>query len=234
MSEQELAISREKVLEYLPLIKKVASRIFLKIPHQLLNFEDLVGYGIIGLIESFNTFDSGKGVKFSTYAFYRIRGSILDALRDLDWLPRTIRSKIHKIEEAINELTVSLERSPTDKEVADKLGMEAGEVASLLVDSSQSEVISLENNLHNYIASKTDNFMNMEYAEIADLKNILAEAIKELPEKERLGLTLYYYEELNLKEIGEVLNLSESRVCQILKSAISHLRSSLDFLRKEL
>ena len=234
MKQKQEAISREKILEYLPLVKKVASRMFLKVPRQVFDFEDLVGYGIMGLIEAVNTFDVHKGVKFSTYAFYRVRGSILDALRDLDWLPRSLRKKIHMVEAVTEELTGALGRSPTEAEIAQKLKMDIQEVTELLIDSSQSEVISLEDNLHHYLASKTHNFMDLEELEVTDLKDILTKAIEELPEKERLVLTLCYYEELNLKEIGKVLELSESRVCQILKSAIVKLKNKLDFVKEEI
>jgi RNA polymerase sigma factor for flagellar operon FliA len=234
MIEKQDTISREKILEYLPLVKKVASRMFIKVPRGVVDFEDLVGYGIMGLIEAVNTFDAQKGVKFSTYAFYRIRGAVLDALRDLDWLPRTLRKKIHIVERAHDELTATLGRPATEQEVAQKVGMDVEEVTSLLIDSSQSEVISLEDNLHHYLASKTKDFMSLEELEVSDLTDILAKAIEELPEKEKIVLTLCYYEELNLKEIGKVLGLSESRVCQILKSAIMALKARLNFVEEEI
>ncbi|MBD3246371.1 MAG: FliA/WhiG family RNA polymerase sigma factor [Candidatus Omnitrophica bacterium] len=227
-------VSREKILEYLPLVKKVASRIFLTIPKQLMDFEDLVGYGIMGLIEAVNTFDSEKGVKFSTYAFYRIRGAMLDALREMDWMPRTLRAKIHKVDGAAQELEGKLGRPAREDEIAEEVRMPVEEVSTLLLHSSQSEVISLENNLHNYLVRKTENFLSMNENELNDMKELLAGAIEKLGEKERLVLTLCYYEELNLKEIGSVLELSESRVCQILKSAVTHLKGNLNFLNGEI
>ncbi|MBN2483016.1 MAG: FliA/WhiG family RNA polymerase sigma factor [Candidatus Omnitrophica bacterium] len=234
MQKQETPIAREKILEYLPLIKKVVSRIFPSIPSQLVDFEDLVGYGIVGLIEAMNTYDSKKGVKLSTYAFYRIRGAILDALRSFDWIPRQMRKKFHIISQGLNELTALLGREPTSEEVAAHVKMDPQEVDSLLMDISQSEVLSLEDQLHNYLKQKTDNFLNMNEFEFEDLKKAMSQAIDELPERERLVLVLYYYEELNLKEIGKVLEISESRISQILKKATVHLREKLDFIEKEL
>ena len=225
--EKQRTISREKILGYIPLIKKVVSRIFPSIPSQLVDFEDLVGYGIVGLIEAMNTYDPKKGVKLSTYAFYRIRGAILDALRSFDWIPRQMRKKFHMISKAVEELTTSLGRDPGADEIAAHTGLKLEEVNTLLMDISQSEVLSLEDHLHNYLKNKTDNFMDMDSFEFSDLKKMMAQAIGELPERERMVLTLYYYEELNLKEIGKVLEISESRISQILKKATSHLREKL-------
>ncbi len=234
MRDNQVAITRETILEYLPLIKKVVSRIFPKVPPQVCDFEDLVGYGVMGLIEASSTFDAHKGVKFSTYAFYRIRGAILDALRSLDWMPRTLREKIHMVEKVSEELISTLGREPTEEEIASELNMDTEEVSYILMNSSQSAVVSLEDNLHNYLVSKTDNFMNMDDVAVGDLKNVISSAIEELPERERMVLILYYYEELNLKEIGKVLDLTESRVSQILKKAVEHLKGKLDFLEKEI
>ena len=234
MGESDRVVSKENILEFLPLVKKVVSRIFPGLPPQLMDFEDLVGYGIVGLIEAVDTFNPHRGVKFSTYAFYRIRGAILDTLRALDWLPRELRRKIHLVENAADELTQELGREPTEKEVADKIGMSESEVNSLLMDAYQSEVFSLEDTLHNYLAHKTDNFLNLDELENLDLKEIIAAALDELPQREKLVLTLYYYEELNLKEIGKVLDLSESRVSQILKKAVKCLQERLHHVGGEL
>ena len=225
--EKGMAVAKNEILEYLPLVKKVVSRIFPNIPPQLMDFEDLVGYGIIGLIEAVDTFNPNTGAKFSTYAFYRIRGAILDTLRSLDWLPRELRRKIHLVNGAVGELTSSLGREPEVKEVADKLGMDESEISSLMMQAYQSEVLSLEGTLHSYLSQKTNKFWDMDKLERLDLKQIISSAIDELPQRERLLLTLYYYEELNLKEIGLILEISESRVSQLLKKGIMCLREQL-------
>ncbi|MCM8824135.1 MAG: FliA/WhiG family RNA polymerase sigma factor [Candidatus Omnitrophica bacterium] len=232
--ERQETLPKEKILEYLPLVKRVVSRIFPKIPSQVFDFEDLVGYGIVGLMEAISTFNSHKGVKLSTYAFYRIRGAILDALRSLDWVPRSMRDKIHRLEEVTEELKLSLGREPTEDELADKLNISREELETLFMEVYQSQIVSLEDGLHNYLANKTDNFMNLNEFEVTDLKDALIKAIDQLPSKEKLVLTLYYYEELNLKEIGKVLDISESRVSQIMSKAIGELKNRLDFLNKEI
>lgn len=227
-------VDKENVLEYLPLIKKVVARIFPSIPPQLMDFEDLVGYGLIGLIEAIDSFNPNRGVKFSTYAFYRIRGAILDALREMDWLPRDMRKKIHQVENAAMELTAELQREPSEAEIAARLSMEEKAVATLLMESAQSEVVCFEESLHQYITQKTDNFFDLDQLEQTDVQQIIARTIEELPEREKVVLTLYYYEELNLKEIGRVLELSESRVSQILKKGIISLQKRLQQVEGEI
>jgi len=234
MTYQTGILAKENIMEYLPLVKKVVSRIFPSIPPQLLDFEDLIGYGMIGLMESLDTYNPDKGVKFSTYAFYRIRGAILDALRSLDWMPREMRRKIHFVEAAVNTLTAELGRDPDEEEIAKKTGLSETEVSSLLIDSYQSEVLSFENNLHYYLVKRTDNFLDLDELEKTDLGGIISEAIDVLPEREKTILTLYYFEEMNLKEIGRVFDLSESRVSQILKKILIGLREKLKAVGGEL
>jgi len=234
MTYQTGILAKENIMEYLPLVKKVVSRIFPSIPPQLLDFEDLIGYGMIGLMESLDTYNPDKGVKFSTYAFYRIRGAILDALRSLDWMPREMRRKIHSVEAAVNTLTAELGRDPDEEEIAKKTGLSETEVSSLLIDSYQSEVLSFENNLHYYLVKRTDNFLDLDELEKTDLGGIISEAIDVLPEREKTILTLYYFEEMNLKEIGRVFDLSESRVSQILKKILIGLREKLKAVGGEL
>ncbi|MCM8773851.1 MAG: FliA/WhiG family RNA polymerase sigma factor [Candidatus Omnitrophica bacterium] len=232
--ERQETLPKEKILEYLPLVKRVVSRIFPKIASQVFDFEDLVGYGIVGLMEAISTFNSQKGVKLSTYAFYRIRGAILDALRSLDWVPRSMRDRMHRLEEVTEELKLSLGREPTEEELADKLNISREELETLFMEVYQSQIVSLEDGLHNYLANRTDNFMNLNEFEVTDLKDALIKAIDQLPSKEKLVLTLYYYEELNLKEIGKVLDISESRVSQLMSKAIGELKNRLDFLNREI
>ncbi|MCM8756576.1 MAG: sigma-70 family RNA polymerase sigma factor, partial [Candidatus Omnitrophica bacterium] len=155
-------------------------------------------------------------------------------LRSLDWVPRSMRDKIHRLEEVTEELKLSLGREPTEDELADKLNISREELETLFMEVYQSQIVSLEDGLHNYLANKTDNFMNLNEFEVTDLKDALIKAIDQLPSKEKLVLTLYYYEELNLKEIGKVLDISESRVSQIMSKAIGELKNRLDFLNKEI
>jgi len=228
------ALERERVLiEHLPIVRYVARRIHERLP-QHVEIEELMSAGMVGLLDAFNKFDSKKNVQFRTYAQIRIRGAILDNLRTLDWSPRELRRKGRGIEEAMRVLTSRLGRAPSENEVADEMGMPLQEYQQLLTDLKGLEVGSLhvehvegsgEEELA-YIPNPTEEdplFRCMR----KEMRTRLAGAIAALPEKERLVLTLYYHEEMTMKEIGLTLDVVESRVSQIHSSAVLHLRSLL-------
>jgi RNA polymerase sigma factor for flagellar operon FliA len=229
--------TRDKMLkQYLPLVKNVASRMALGFPKSV-EINDLVNTGVIGLIEAFNNFDPGRGVKFETYAVPRIRGAILDELRALDWVPRSTRAKSREIEKAMTKLENALGRSPSEGELAKQLNISTDELLSALGDVSSTTLLSLDE----LISREDDNRQvpRIETVENAAADNILTDierkelrvflinSISGLTEQERLVVALYYYEELTLKEIGEVMLISESRVSQIHTKAVLRLRQMI-------
>ena len=229
--------TRDKLLkQYLPLVKNVASRMALGFPKSV-ELNDLVNTGVIGLIEAFNNFDPGRGVKFETYAVPRIRGAILDELRALDWVPRSTRAKSREIEKAVTKLENELGRSPSDSELAKHLKMTAEDLLSAMGEVSTTALLSLDE----LISREDDNRQvpRIETIENAAFNNVLSDlernelraflvnSISILTEQERLVVALYYYEELTLKEIGEVMLISESRVSQIHTKAVLRLRSMI-------
>jgi RNA polymerase sigma factor for flagellar operon FliA len=218
----------EDIIDYLPLVKKVAARLMLRLPAHV-EFDDLVGYGVLGLTEALKAFDANKKVKFSTYAFYRIKGAMLDGLRAADWLPRPLRQKIRRLETAREDLKGSLGRLPDENELASHLGCQANDVESLLIDAQQARTIAFEEKLQN-IVSVEQGDQDLE----EELVKIMSDAINTLEEKERVAVSLYYYEEMNLKEIGAVLGVSESRVSQLLSKALAVLKDKLEFIKSEL
>jgi RNA polymerase sigma factor FliA len=227
-------VKSEEVLMHLPLVKMLAARVSSHLPGHI-EFDDLVGYGVVGLMEALREFDPQKKVKFSTFAFYRIRGAILDGLRALDWLPRPLRQKIQKLRSAQNELKNKLGREPLEEELAGHLHMEVSDIRTTLLHAQQSEIISLEEDLQENLAYEehpdSDRTQGIEDFE---LLHLLTHAIKNLDEKERLVLSLYYYEELNLKEIGHILGLSESRVSQLLSKCIMSLQDKMEHIKSEI
>jgi len=220
------------ILQYAPLVKYVAGRMLVHIG-QHVEYDDLAGYGIFGLIDAIDKFDYTKGVKFETYASLRIRGAIIDHIRRLDWVPRTLRQKNKQLEQALAALEETLGREPTDEELAKKLDMSLDETRELMRKSSVLALVSLDDFLdQNYEASFGALVSNKqdspeEQAEIQERKTMLADAISKLSEKEKLVITLYYFEDLTLKEISSIMKVSESRVSQIHTKAISRLQVKL-------
>lgn len=225
---------REQILiEHLPVVRYIARRIHEHLPAHV-EMDDLVSAGMIGLADAFNKFDAGKKVQFRSYAQFRIRGAILDSLRTLDWSPRDLRRKGRAIETAMHKLAGRLGRTPMENEVAEEMDMSLDEYQHLLTDLRGLEIGSLD------VAHSEDSSED-EVAYVpgspeegplfqclkAEMREKLAEAISALPERERLVLTLYYYEEMTMKEIGLTLDVVESRVSQIHTSAVLHLRSLL-------
>ncbi len=225
---------REKIIiEYAPLVKVVAGRLSMYLGYNV-EYDDLVGYGVFGLIDAIDKFDRTKDVKFETYASLRIRGSILDQIRKMDWIPRTVRQRQKKIEQAIKEIEGETGKTASDSEIAGKLGVSEDEYAEWQAQMAVTNVVSL-NEFQESGAEPTfsetavqDKTPGPEEAvEKEELKKMLAESLELLTEKERKVILLYYYEELTLKEISNVLEVSESRISQLHVRALQKMRTKL-------
>jgi RNA polymerase sigma factor FliA len=237
-SEGDSTTERDLLLmEHLPTVRYLARRIHERLP-QHVELDDLVSAGVVGLIDAFSKFDHRKKVQFKSYAQFRIRGAILDSLRTLDWSPRELRRKGRAVEEAIRTVTQRVGRAPSEQEIAKELELTLTEYQMLLGDLKGLEIGSLH-------MERSEDSGDEELAYIpgapeedplfrclkGEMKQRLADAIDDLPEKERMVLTLYYYEELTMKEIGLTLGVVESRVSQIHSSAVLRLRVALAGLR---
>jgi RNA polymerase sigma factor for flagellar operon FliA len=231
--------ARERlILHYAPLVKFVAGRVAAGLP-QNIEQSDLVSYGIFGLIDAIDKFDPGRGFKFETYSISRIKGAIIDELRSVDWVPRSVRAKARAVERAYSKLENELRRSPDDREVAAELDMTEEELNQVLSQISFTGLVALDELLGRQqtgdgggAATVGDTLADgahdpVEAFESGEMKHLLADAINRMPDRERLVLTLYYYEGLTLAEIGQALSVTESRVCQIHTKAILQLRSRL-------
>jgi RNA polymerase sigma factor for flagellar operon FliA len=227
---------QELVQKFARIVKYVAGRMAIGLPHYV-EFSDLISAGLLGLIQAIDNFDYERGVKFETYAIPRIRGAILDELRSQDWFPRSLRRKAKQIEEVYSTLEVRLGRPATDQEVADALQIEVSELDGLLGEVAVATIMSLDadtsapesdqiNSLGEFLADPRAEDMERRLA-AQEMRELIAARMAELPEKEQLVLVLYYYEELTLKEIGEILDVTESRVCQIHTKAIMRLRGKI-------
>ena len=233
---KDLALRDRLILTYAPLVKYVAGRLGSGLPAHV-DEGDLVSYGLLGLIEAIKRYDPDRDVKFETYAIARIRGSILDELRALDWVPRSVRSRAREIERAIAELEARLGRAPTDDEIAAKIGVTPEELDESLTDISRSSIAALDELWSVSDAGDQVSLIDTiedqggarpaEALDETETKELLADAISRLPEREKLVITLYYYEELTLREIGEVLGVTESRVSQLHTKAVLRLKSRL-------
>jgi RNA polymerase sigma factor for flagellar operon FliA len=234
ISSRDPALREEIILRFVPLVHYVLGRIGMS--QQIgPDYEDLVSQGLLGLIESIDRYDPAFGAQFSTYATLRIRGKILDYLRSLDWLSRTARRRARSVQNAMNHFWETNQRAPTDEELALKVEMDVDQVQQALTDSSRimlslDSMIEMDgdtdNSLYDILAD--DHQENpSDLMDEQDLKTRLVQALKELPEREQLMLSLYYFENLTLKEIGEVLGISESRVCQLHARAMLILKSQL-------
>lgn len=224
--------TREKIiLEYAPLVKVVAGRLSMYLGYNV-EYEDMVSYGIFGLIDAIDKFDYLKEVKFETYASLRIRGAILDQIRRMDWIPRTIRQKQKRIEAVIREVEQSTGRSATDEEIAKGLGISDDEYLDWQSQMKITGLVSLNEYMEqgsdvprDYNRHTTSSFESPEEkVEKEELSKVLGEALKLLTEKEQKVITLYYYEELTLKEISNILEVSESRVSQLHTRALQKMK----------
>ena len=229
------------IRQYMPLVKYVAGKVSVGMPGSV-EFDDLVGFGQFGLLDAIEKYDPSKNVKFKTYAVTRIRGAIFDELRQIDWVPRSVRQKSREIEDAINTLEARLGRTASDAEIAESLGVSEDDYHRIIMKVSGTSVLSLNDVWHNgddaANASIGDSIespssMNPDaIVEREEIKRVIVQAINELPEKEKMVIVLYYHEDLTFKEIGQVLNVSESRISQLHTKANLRMRAKLTNLRK--
>jgi RNA polymerase sigma factor for flagellar operon FliA len=226
-------VSEEVLREHLPMVRFLALRIRERLPQQV-EMEDLISAGVVGLMDAMQKFDPVKKVQFRTYAQFRVRGAMLDSLRALDWGPRDLRRKGRAVDEAIRSLSARLGKSPTENEVAKQMGLDLNAYQQLLGELSGLELGSL-NAMPGEDAGvealallpagpEDDPFLQCQSSE---MRRLLAQAIEDLPERERTVLTLYYYEELTMREVGATLGVVESRVSQLHSSAMARLRVAL-------
>ncbi len=223
------------IIHYSPLVKYVAGRVSVGLP-QTIEQADLVSYGMFGLIDAIEKFDTDRNIKFETYAITRIKGAIIDELRSIDWVPRSVRSKARAVEQAYARLEASLLRTPTDGEVAREMQITEAELQQIFTQVSFVGVVALDDvlsmgdredatTLGETIADRRDG--PVATFEVEEMKQVLAGALNRLGDREKVVLTLYYYEGLTLAEIGQVLGVTESRVCQIHTKAVLQLRSRM-------
>ena len=235
--------NREEVIkQYSPMIKYVANRIAMRLPPHI-EMDDLVSVGVLGLIDAITKYDPTRGAKFKTYAEFRVRGAILDELRSMDWVPRSVRQKASNIDSVVQKLQSKLGRPPEDEEVAGEMGISLDQFFDTLNETKSMPVLSLEGlgiaketgeqqSLLDCLAGKGDTDPQTQIR-LNELKEIIAQAIDTLPEQARLMISLYYYEELTMKEIGAVLDVTESRVSQIHSKAVFRLCTELKALIAE-
>jgi RNA polymerase sigma factor FliA len=229
--------ARERlVLAYSPLVKYVAGRTAAGLPPHV-EEADLISYGLVGLISAIERFEPSREIKFETYAIMRIKGAIIDELRAMDWVPRSVRSRARELERANAKLEHTLQRAPTDKEMAAELKITVDELNESLLAISHSSIVALDELWS--VSDSGDQVSLMDSIEdhaapdpakaldVGDLKDRIAESIAKLPEREKLVIALYYYENLTLREIGEVLGVTESRVSQLHTKAVLRLRSRM-------
>ncbi len=223
------------IMEYAPLIKFIAQKIAIRLPSNI-ELDDLISSGVIGLMDAIEKYDPTRDNKFKTYAEFRIRGSILDELRAQDWVPRSVRDKAKLLDRTLIQLEAELGRSATDEEIAEKLEISIEEFYDLVNQVKPVSVLSIDEQatfstvdkqsiLNLLDGCKINNPFNQ--LNLKSVKEIVTQSIEDLPERQRLVLSLYYYEDLNLKEIGRILRVTESRVSQLHAQAITRLRAKL-------
>lgn len=230
------------VLRYLPLVKHVAARLAMGLPAHI-EIDDLHSYGVFGLLDALEKFDPGRGVKFETYAFTRIKGAILDGLRAMDWVPASMRQRARQVEEAFGRLEARLGRAALDGEVATELGMDTEEFARVLADMERASLLSLDE-LWGEDSGEDYALLDLlrdehavdptQTAEWRNREQILADAVEALPERERMVLTLFYYDGLVPKEIATILGVSVSRISQLHSRAVLRLRGRLEQTQRSL
>ncbi|MGC8511512.1 MAG: RNA polymerase sigma factor WhiG [Acidimicrobiales bacterium] len=238
----ERALRDELIVRYSPLVKFVAGRVSAGLPHSI-EQADLVSYGMFGLIDAIDKFDSERNIKFETYAITRIKGAIIDELRSIDWVPRSVRTKARSVERAYASLEATLGRAPTDAEVAAEMEVSESDLQNIFSQISYIGIVGLDEvisgggtdrgeslTLGDTLADRGDGPVGT--FEVEEMKLILAGAINRLGDREKIVLSLYYYEGLTLAQIGQVLGVTESRVCQIHTKAVMLLRSRLSSVER--
>ena len=224
---------REQLVQrFMPLVKRIAYHLMARLPPSI-QFEDLVQNGMLGLLDAIDRYQEGFGAQFETYATQRVRGAMLDGLRENDWLPRNLRRELRRIEAAISQLEHAHGRAPSERELADALGMSLPDYQKTLQEARGHQLVYLED----FAGEGDEDFLERHFAddeanpanifEDCSLKKQLVDAVSRLPEREKLMMALYYEQELNLREIGEVMGVTESRVCQLHSQAIARLRSQI-------
>ncbi len=231
-ARQTPELREQIILEYAPLVKVVAGRLSMYLGYNV-EYDDLVSYGVFGLIDAIDKFDMDKEVKFETYASLRIRGAILDQIRKMDWIPRTVRQKQKKIDEAIKRVEMQTGKTALDEEVARELGLSENELQEWQSQLKVTNVVSL----NEFIEQGTEPVMDArnnshfiqpeEQIQETELKEMLQKAMEQLTEKEKKVILLYYYEDLTLKEISRVLEVSESRISQLHTKALSKMQRTM-------
>jgi RNA polymerase sigma factor for flagellar operon FliA len=220
------------VMHYAPLVKRIAYHLMAKLPASV-QVDDIIQNGMLGLMDAIGRYAEGLGAQFETYAVQRIRGAMLDGLRENDWLPRSLRREMRRIEAAVSALEQRYGRQPTEKELAESLGMGLGDYQKMLQEARGYQLVYFED----FSDGEDDDFLDRNAAGMANdpletllnrnMRDVLVKAIQDLPEREKLVMGLYYEEELNLREIGEILGVSESRVCQLHSQAVARLRARI-------
>jgi RNA polymerase sigma factor for flagellar operon FliA len=228
------------IMKYAPLVKSIVGRMAYRLPIDAADREDLVNVGIIGLMEALEKFNADRNVQFETFARFRIRGAILDELRSRDWIPRSVRQKDHKLSSTLHLLKKKLGRPPEENEVAEFLKLTLEQYYKMLDEAKNVHIISQEDLTPDYIETHrvTDVMEAVHHGNPfelfagKELKDQLKRTIEELPTKEKLVISLYYYDEMTMKEIGRILDLTESRVCQLHTQATLRLRGAVQSLRR--
>lgn len=226
-------LDKEQLVQrFAPLVKRIAFHLMSRLPSSV-QVDDLVQNGMIGLLDAIDRFEAGHGAQFETYATQRIRGSMLDGLRENDWLPRSLRREMRRIEAAIHQLEQQRGRAPTENELSDSLGMPLAEYQKMLQDARGHQLVYFED----LAGDGDEDFLERHFAdddadparmlEDQEMRRHLVLAIEALPEREKLMMGLYYEQEMNLREIGEVMGVTESRVCQLHSQAVARLRARM-------
>jgi RNA polymerase sigma factor for flagellar operon FliA len=226
-------INKDQLVQrFAPLVKRIAYHLMARLPASV-QVDDLIQNGMMGLLDAINRFEAGMGAQFETYAAQRVRGAMLDGLRENDWLPRSLRRDFRRIEVAISKLEQTNGRPPSEKELAESLGMALTEYQKMLQDARGHQLIYFED----MVAEGDEDFLERHFTDNADepsrlledrdLQQTLVKGIEALPEREKLMMALYYEQDLNLREIGDVMGVTESRVCQLHSQAVARLRARL-------
>lgn len=225
-------LEKERLIDqYAPLVKRIAWHLMARLPASV-DIDDLVQNGMLGLLDALGRFEDGMGAQFETYALARIRGAMLDGLRESDWLPRTVRKEMRRVETVLQKLEHEKGRPPSESELASALGMSLADYQRLLQEARGYQIVYLED-----LAAENEDFLEHHVMETApdpltlleesDTRAALAAAIAQLPEREKLMMALYYEQDMNLREIGTVMGVTESRVCQLHAQAVARLRAAL-------